>query len=275
MVIAAPDKRARIAELGKRKWIKTDISERALEQLEDLMHEDHDQRPRCMLLVAESNMGKTAIAMRHAKRYPPKSDPNAESDIVPIIYNLIPPSPDEWAFNDKLLTMLHAPRPPRQRTSEAREQFIRVAKKARVRMIILDEIQYILAGTERNQSHFRNLIKYYSNELRIPIVALGVDTSIRALHADEGLKNRFELMRLPTWSYDADFLNLLVSLETWISLHRPSNLTEESMANRILKKTEGRTGRICRLLKLAAISAIRDDSERITLQTLDNCGYDP
>jgi hypothetical protein len=51
-------------------------------------------------------------------------------------------------------------------------------------------------------------------------------------------------------------------------LRHPSGLAQESAASAILSLTRGVTGEIVRLLNAAAIMAVRDGNERITLETL-------
>ena len=43
------------------------------------------------------------------------------------------------------------------------------------KIMIVDEVHHLLAGTVREQRQFLNLLKFLSNELRKPVIAL--DTS--------------------------------------------------------------------------------------------------
>lgn len=264
----------RIAALQGERWIKTRLHEHAIALIENLMHAPPRHGPHCLMIVGDASMGKTAIARTLLKRYPPVRDAKAEHDVVRILYVTVPEGPDLMALLARMLRRLGHPLPPsRRRLFELREQVAALCEKLGVRIIIIDEIQHLLAGGPQQQEKFRNLIKDLSNDLKVPIVAMGVESARRALFGDLQLRRRFRLLRLSTWSYDEDFLNLLVTLERVIALAKPSHLTQSVIARRILEKTDGLTGLIIELVTEAAIHAIRDGSERITLETLDKCAY--
>ena len=48
-------------------------------------------------------------------------------------------------------------------------------------MLIIDDVQHVLAGPTLKQRHFRNVIKYLGNELQIPIVGVGTRDAFNAL----------------------------------------------------------------------------------------------
>lgn len=70
-------------------------------------------------------------------------------------------------------------------------------------------------------------------------------------------------------------MNLLQSFELLLPLKKPSNLTQESLAIKILALTEGTIGEISILLKKAAITAIESGKEHITSSILKSTGYVP
>src|SRR2546423_1765777 len=68
------------------------------------------------------------------------------------------------------------------------------------RMLIIDEIHHVLAGSLLQQHNFLNTIKHLSNELQIPIVGVGTREAFNALQTDPQLANRFEPVFLPRWT---------------------------------------------------------------------------
>ncbi|RZK44312.1 MAG: hypothetical protein EOO61_04260 [Hymenobacter sp.] len=119
------------------------------------------------------------------------------------------------------------------------------------------------------------MIKTLSNELCIPLVCAGMPAAANAIQRDEQLRSRFPPERLPLWELDADYMNLLQSFELLLPLKKPSNLTQESLAIKILALTEGTIGEISILLKEAAITAIESGKEHITSSILKSTGYVP
>ena len=103
------------------------------------------------------------------------------------------------------------------------------ATSAQTKMLIIDEIHHILAGHIRLQSVFLNALKYLSNELRAPIVAVGTKDALRAIQTDPQMANRFEPAPLAKWVLDEEFRRLLASLERVLPLQRPSGLAMGQM----------------------------------------------
>jgi len=138
-----------------------------------------------------------------------------------------------------------------------------LARQLEVRMLIIDEIHSLLAGTFREQRIILNAIRFLANDLRIPLVCLGTEEA--ALMTDQQLADRFAAAELPPWERGAAFEQLLLSFESILPLRRPSEFRDSKMHQRILSLTEGVLGRICRLLETAAVEAIRSGEERICL----------
>lgn len=78
------------------------------------------------------------------------------------------------------------------------------------------------------------------------------------------MASRFDLVAVPRWRYDEDYLTLLDSLEAALPLARNSDLSNEPLARRIFSLSEGLIGEIVAILTKAAVAAIRSGAERIT-----------
>lgn len=70
------------------------------------------------------------------------------------------------------------------------------------------------------QRHFLNVLKHLSNELQIPITAIGTHDAFNAVHTDPQLANRFEPALLPRWTMGNDYLRLLASFEVSLNKSR-------------------------------------------------------
>ena len=142
-----------------------------------------------------------------------------------------------------------------------------------VKVLIIDEIQHVLAGPLLRQRAFLNVIKHLGNELQQPIVALGTQDAFNAIQTDPQLANRFEPAVLHRWTMSEDYLRLLASFAKVIPLEHGSELLEPVMAIKILSLSEGTIGEISALLCRSAIAAIESGTERITIASLERCGY--
>ena len=143
-----------------------------------------------------------------------------------------------------------------------------LAEQLEVRMLIIDEIHALLVGTPREQRIILTVIRLLANDLRIPLVCLGIEEANRALMTDDQLADRFAAAELPGWQDDEAFEQLLLSFESILPLRQPSDFRDPKLRQRILSLTQGVLGRICRLMETAAVEAIRSGEERITLSLL-------
>jgi type II secretory pathway predicted ATPase ExeA len=141
------------------------------------------------------------------------------------------------------------------------------------RMLIIDEIQNLLAGSSTNQRVFLNMLKGMANELQIVIVAAGTMEARNAMSADSQMSNRFVQKFLPRWHYSEDYLRLLASFERLLPLRKASGLTEPELAERIHSMSEGTIGEISGVLITAALAAIRSGKEYIDCELLDQIDY--
>lgn len=114
-----------------------------------------------------------------------------------------------------------------------------------------------------------NAIKYLSNQLRIPIVAVGTKDALRAIQSDQQMVNRFEPAAVPKWTLDEEFRRLLASFESVLPLRQPSALPMGNMPLRLLTMCEGQIGELRSLLVLAATAAVRTGKEKIDHAIVD------
>jgi hypothetical protein len=102
---------------------------------------------------------------------------------------------------------------------------------------------------------------------------LGTQDAFNAIQTDPQLANRFEPPVLQRWTMGEDYLRLLASFEMLLPLEHRSELLEPAMAIKILSLSEGTIGEISALLSRAAIAAIGNGTERITISAPERCGY--
>jgi len=135
------------------------------------------------------------------------------------------------------------------------------------RILVLDEVDKMLAGTPRQQRIFLNTIRFLTNDLRIPIVCAGTEDARIAVLTDPNLADRFGALELIAWRNDHALRQLLASFAGLLPLRRPSHLDDDQVRRRVLALTDGVTGRIFRLMEAVAIAAIRSGRE------MSNCYF--
>lgn len=142
-------------------------------------------------------------------------------------------------------------------------------------MLIIDEIHHVLVGSTNQQRVAMNAVKYVSNELQIPLVGVGTLEAVRVIQADPLLASRFHRAELPLWHMGRQYRKLLASFERMLPLKRPSQLSRDPLATKLLAMTEGTIGELSTLLKTAAMYAVRTGTERIDEPVLAALEWEP
>ena len=263
----------RILAVKKFKWIGYTQAQNILKKLEELRDYPQTLRMPNLLLVGDSNNGKTVLLDRFASTNSSFVDEETSELRLPVLMIQSPPDPDEKRFYNAILESLFAPYKSSEKVEMRQQRVIYLLRKIKLRMLIIDEIHHMLAGTMSKQRTFLNVLKFLSNELRITLVCSGTKEAFNAIQTDPQLANRFEPKILSKWHNDQEFLRLLVSFERILPLKNPSHLSENSIATAILTKSEGLIGEINRVLELACILAIESGIERINHSILENIDY--
>jgi DNA polymerase III delta prime subunit len=258
----------RILFLRQPRWIGYSQTREILGKLDRLLRHPRTDRMPNLLLVGETNNGKTTLVERFARMHPEKDGPEREGTSVPVLLIQAPPVPDETRFYNSILENLHAPYRSQASTGSKQIQVTHLLAKVDTRMLIVDEIHHLLAGSATRQRQFLNVLKYLGNELKIPIVGVGTVEAIRAIASDPQLANRFEPLVLRRWEMDQEFLMLLASFERLLPLRRHSELTESGLAVRLLAMCGGTIGELHHLLSAATECAILGGHEKIDLGLL-------
>jgi hypothetical protein len=265
---------ARLSDEQRIEWIRTDRwiqyprAESAISRFEDLMSYPPRDRMPCLLLYGDTGMGKTMIVRKFTRDHPPAFNEGTGTTTMPVVSVQMPPEPNERDFYDELLRVMGAPRRPQRDTlSNSRHLCRRLLSELGARLLIIDEVHSLLAGTFRQQRVFINTIRFLSNDLRIPLICCGIDEARHALLSDQQLANRFDAFELPRWNNDTSFQRLLASFEKILPLRNPSNFSNLDSRSRILDMTGGVTVQICRLIETVAVKAIKSGKECIDLES--------
>jgi hypothetical protein len=260
----------RILAIKTGTWITYTRAKQLLDQMEELFNHPRIIRMPNMLIVGPSNNGKTQILRRFEQNHKPDPNPDGDYSIVPVLFVEAPGKPDIGAFYDKILEAVWQPYSIRAKDSDKEREVKKVLRSIQLKVLMIDEIQHIIAGSQAKQREFRNSLKTLGNELQVSIICAGVNEAFNAFNTDEQLSNRFEPEFLPKWSLDNEYGDLLESFERRLPLRKPSNLRgNPALAQKVLWMSEGILGEIHEVLKRSAILAIKNKSDQITSDTLE------
>jgi hypothetical protein len=265
----------RIRRIHTDRWITYPKAEEVLGRLEQLFTFPKRTRMPNLLLIGPTNNGKTMIVEKF-KRVHPVIEARATADgiaRIPVVKIQMHASPDERRFFGSVLQELGDPFKYTNNLQRLEERMLQSMRTFDVKLLILDEVHNLLSGTRAQQRRFLNLLRWLGNELRIPLVAVGTTEALYALQSDDQLANRFEPLRLPLWTDDKEYRQLLSTLEAVLPLREPSYLATSPLATEILSAGEGILGEIVTLITRAAVRSVLTGTESISARMIQESGF--
>lgn len=254
-------------------WIQYPAASAALNRMEELLAQPRRARMPSLLIVADSNGGKTSILRRFVSLHPYlEEDDGIEA---PVVLIEAPSQADEKRIFASIVEALYGPMRRWARVDQLEYEATTLLRETKTKLLLIDEVQHLLTGALIRRQACLQALKSLSNKLGISIVAAGLPEAFSAINSDAQMSNRFERIVLERWQPTAEFKQLLRTFETVLPLRRPSCLTDAAIASKILTCSEGLLGEICDLLSKAALYAIKSGTECIDLKSLDSCGYIP
>jgi hypothetical protein len=126
--LAARPGEERIQKLRQPHWIGYTRSKHILDQLEALLQYPRVHRMPNLLIVGETNNGKTMVVSRFQRQHAAVQNPDGEQAVVPVLLLQAPPAPDENRFYSAILEALAAPYHPRGSVTEKQMQVLHLLR---------------------------------------------------------------------------------------------------------------------------------------------------
>ena len=181
-VIADLDDAKRIAHLAEDHWIDYPRARQTLQELERLLACPERTRMPGLLLHGESNIGKSMVIQKFLRAHPAREF-NTDTGLlqVDVLAMEMPSAPQERRLYGQLLMALNAPYRPGDRLAAVEYTALTLLRKVAPRMIVVDEVHNLLAGSAHEQRASLNLLKFLSNQLKCAIVVVGTRDALAAL----------------------------------------------------------------------------------------------
>ena len=259
----------RITRLYMPKWVTYARGNEALARMEHLLRHPPCGRMPSMLLYGNSDIGKTVIVDKFIRDHPNICNEYGEVEARQVLRLQMPSRPNDNKLYAQIIEALGHNAPYTRRGTDLEILGLRLLHRHPPRLMIVDEVHHLLAGTVREQRQSLNQLKFLSNELRMSVIALGTSEALYAMQADPQIASRFEPMALPKWRESAQLREFVVSFGRLLPLHYPSRFGDKEMIQKLMAFSGGLTGKITTLLTQAAELAIRDKSESVSLALLD------
>lgn len=260
----------RVKFISGQKWVGYTRAQEVLQRFNDILNQPPIHRMPSFLLIGESNNGKTEIIKKFQKLHQAVISEDQDKVIAPVIIIEAPSEPDEKRLYQKILSTTVVPFRSNHKPEVLFNQVYHTLKTIELKVLIIDEIHNVLSGRTNNRQVFLNALKSLSNQLMISIVAVGTKDAFHVFQSDPQMSSRFEPLALQRWQMDNEYLRLLVSYEKLLPLKEKSELANRSLASKILSLTDGTIGGITGVIKKAAIKAIQNGQEKITVELIQS-----
>ena len=259
----------RITRLYMPKWVAYARGDEALARMEHLLRHPSCGRMPCMLLYGDSDIGKTMIIEKFVRDHPDICNGFGEVEARKVLRLQMPPKPSDGKFYAQIIDALEHHVPFNKRGIDMEILGLRLLYRTPPKILIVDEVHHLLAGSVREQRQSLNQLKFLSNQFRMCVVALGTSEALYAMQTDPQIASRFEPLALPRWRESAELRTFVAGFGRLLPLEKPSPFDDKSMIQKLLAYSSGLTGRITTLLAQAAELAIRHKTESISIDLLD------
>jgi hypothetical protein len=256
----------RIAYIDRDLWIGYGRAREAHARLEQILRSERRMRPDNLLIIGASNNGQTAIARRFQAQQTPSEDPAAERSHIPVALVQAPNGPRIPQLLTAIIAALGRDLAARRTTAQLRNEAYKAIRDVGLRLLLIDDLHNIKAGVAPMLVELREI----GSVTGVSLSCFATREIAYVLRQDEQLANRLEPFVLPRWRMeDPDYLRLLATFERHLPLREQSDLTEPTIAARILAMADGLIGGIAGVLRRAAAEAVRTGHERIDVAMLD------
>ncbi len=197
----------------------------------------------------------------------PPENPAAPRSNIPVTLIQAPNGPRIPQMLTAIRAALGQPSGRRETTAQLRIEVYRIIRAVGLRLLLIDDLHNIRgAGGAPLLVELREL----GSAAGISLGCFATRDIAYALRQDDQLANRFDLMALPRWQIDdPDYWRLLHTYARRLPLRSASDLTDPKLAAHILVRSDGLIGAVTRLLRQAAVQAVRSGHERIDREMLD------
>ncbi len=263
------DNKTKIDHVYNNQWIAYPSANLALQKMEKILSRPKTHRPDSMLLVGESNSGKTMILRKFQKNNPSYYFKGEDHFRSPVVSINAPFKPSVADFFLRILEAVNYPQRPSTSVATRQYRVYHTLKSLKTEVLVIDEIHNIFSGGAKT-IEFLNCLRALSNDLNLSIICAGTEKAFRVTTSDDQSANRFLTVELGRWRFDEDYLRLLTSIESLLPLPEPSKLIEREIAMEILRQSEGLIGEVITLLRRSFEFCLDNDLNSISLDVIKN-----
>ncbi len=257
----------RMRFIDEDRWVPYSAAKEIVDELVELLRMPRRNKMDCLVIVGESNIGKTQLIRQFVKEH---GQPYVAGDetIFPVVLVESPATPSEKGLLMAILESMKAPYSGRDNREKLKYQVENLFARCKVKMLIIDEFHSMGRGSPLKKQEALNIIKSLCNVLSLPIVGVGTSDVESFLSVDKQMESRFQMRRLRRWEANRDFQKLLSGFEQTLPLRNASNLKNGGSAELLFELSKGNLGDLHRFLRKCAKHAIQTGAEVIDVNLI-------
>lgn len=271
-IIGLPIKE-RIGFIHEGKWVNHSAGVNIRNRIKSSLFLPNNEQAMCMMIVGAGGVGKSSLLDRVVK----DCESWAHRQGVPAPYLQLKLPSDPTLKNNISALCNQCGLSTHSVTKDALPKPLELLFKARkIRMLLVDEFNHLLAVNRIEARKNLNFFKLISGPpMSLILVAFGTHDAMHAIRMDIQLSSRFQVFELEQWRPDEEFRSFLASYEKCLPLMYPSNLASKEIVDYFVNQLEPTTRNIVNRLKWAAMTAILEGSERISIDVLERSDFLP
>lgn len=257
----------RIRAVREGTWIPYPGAMRTMAELKYVLEQPPSNRMTGLTLVGPTNNGKTTIIKEFMATHRVRPV-NADAARPEFLYVDTPPEPNVSMFCTAILRRINDPKADKGTSAQKLARLLHIVPQLQPRMMFLDEIHNLLAGSSRQSEAFLNTLKTLANQLQLPIVLIGTDDASNVVSTDPQVSSRYPAYQLPAWPWNDQYTHLVKKVLSTLPLRKASNLSKRSIEH-LHDRTKGALGALVQVLQRAAVWAIEKHKEEITPEAIE------
>ncbi|MCA1617778.1 MAG: TniB family NTP-binding protein [Acidobacteria bacterium] len=239
------------------------------------LYSEISAEPECVFVGGLPGAGKTTLTEHYEQLFPRVIHEDRVE--VPVLCGRVPSKATDKNLATALLLKLEDPAADKGTAFNRTMRLCRFIRVCGVRLIILDEFQHFVdKDSWRVLKNVSDWLKNLIDETGVPIVLIGMPYAVEILDApgNEQLQRRFSVRSsIEPFGWDTDeerkqFRVFLRKVDEKLPLNEPSYLSDPLTAFRVYCATNGRVGKVMKVVRRATELALDDGLERLRLDTL-------